>query len=188
MKSKNDLKKQIKALVMCAICLAMLVLSAWVTIPFAIPFTLQTMALTLIIAVLGGELASCVVICYFTMGIIGLPVFAGFGNGIATLVGPTGGYLIGFLLWALLFIVIDRVFKIREKKTFWLIIANVFCLILLYSVGTMWFVIVWQGSKGAISFGSALMMCVVPYIIPDVLKISLACVAYTRIKKTRVLN
>ena len=81
------------------LCVALLAVSAWVSVPLGpIPFTLQTMTLALIPAVLDRPTAILAVAVYLLLGAIGLPVFSGFSGGVMRLVGPTGGFLWGFLV------------------------------------------------------------------------------------------
>jgi biotin transport system substrate-specific component len=80
-----------------------LVVSAKVQVPFyPVPMTLQTLAVLTLGALFGARLAAATVALYLGEGLIGLPVFAGAGAGPLYLVGPTGGYLVGFLLAAAL--------------------------------------------------------------------------------------
>ena len=75
-----------------------LVVSAKVEVPFyPVPMTLQTLAVLTLGALFGARLAAATVALYLGEGLIGLPVFAGAAAGPAYLVGPTGGYLVGFL-------------------------------------------------------------------------------------------
>ncbi|MCR5225339.1 MAG: biotin transporter BioY [Alphaproteobacteria bacterium] len=62
-----------------------------------VPFTLQTLAVLLLAIVLGAHESVYAVCLYLTAGVCGLPVFANFSGGVTALVGPTGGYLIGFV-------------------------------------------------------------------------------------------
>lgn len=66
-------------------------------LPGGIPMTMQTFGIVLIGTILGRKSGFLSVLLYLLMGFAGIPVFAGFGGGLDTLVGPTGGYLIGFL-------------------------------------------------------------------------------------------
>lgn len=79
---------------------ALLALSARVQVPFwPVPMTLQTLAVLTVGATFGARMAAATVLAYLAEGAIGLPVFAG-GGGIGYMAGPTGGYLLGFLLAA----------------------------------------------------------------------------------------
>ena len=75
--------------------------SAQVSVPmFPVPMTLQTLAISLIGLTYGARLAGATLLTYLAQGIAGLPVFAGGAAGLAYLMGPTGGFLIGFLAMA----------------------------------------------------------------------------------------
>ena len=87
------------------------------------------------------------------------------------LLGATGGYIIGFLASALLMWALEKV--LGEKK--WgLALSMLLGLIACYAFGTAWFLVVYTNAKGAISLAAVLGMCVIPYIIPDVIKIIVA--------------
>ena len=78
-----------------ALFTALMAVCAWITIPFAVPFTMQTFAVMLAAAVLGTRRALLSLILYLALGTVGIPVFSGFTGGFGVLAGPTGGYLIG---------------------------------------------------------------------------------------------
>ena len=88
--------------------IALLAICSWISIPFTIPFTLQTLAMFLICLVFGGKKGTIYVFVYIIAGAIGLPVFSGFRGGIGALMNLTGGYVLGFL-WSM----VDR--KILDK-------------------------------------------------------------------------
>ena len=75
----------------------MLAICSWISVPTAVPFTMQTFGLFFILDVLGGKRATGAVFVYILLGAAGLPVFAGFTGGVGVLAGATGGYIIGFL-------------------------------------------------------------------------------------------
>lgn len=70
-------------------------------LPSGIPVTLQTFAVALTSCVLGWKMGAASVGIYILLGILGVPVFAGFNSGAAVIVGLTGGYIWGFLIMAL---------------------------------------------------------------------------------------
>jgi biotin transport system substrate-specific component len=79
----------------------LLTISAKVAVPFyPVPLTLQTLVVLVLGAALGARLAAATVALYLAEGLIGLPVFAGAGAGPLYMAGPTGGYLVGFLVAA----------------------------------------------------------------------------------------
>ena len=80
---------------------ALIAVCSWISIPTAVPFTLQTFAVFLTLGLLGGRLGTLAVTVYLLLGAVGLPVFAGFHGGLGAFLGATGGYLVGFLFTAL---------------------------------------------------------------------------------------
>ena len=75
---------------------ALIAVCSWISIPTAVPFTLQTFAVFLTLGLLGGRLGTLAVTVYLLLGAVGLPVFAGFHGGLGAFLGATGGYLVGF--------------------------------------------------------------------------------------------
>ncbi|WP_239284958.1 biotin transporter BioY [Collinsella sp. An2] len=150
-----------------AVCVALLAVSAWVSIPLGpVPFTLQTMVLAMLPVVLSGHLAAWAVGIYLLLGAIGLPVFAGLAAGVGVLGGPTGGYLIGFLVGEILATLVRDARALPHAVR--LPLALVLLLAASYGLGTAWFVV----SSGS-DVAAALALCVVPFVVPDVVK--LAC-------------
>ena len=86
-----------------AICAALIVICSWISIPTAVPFTLQTFAVFASLGLLGGKKGTLSVLVFLILGAIGLPVFANFGGGLGVLLGSTGGYLIGFIFMGLIY-------------------------------------------------------------------------------------
>lgn len=173
--------KKMKTLDMVYIALfaCLMAICSWISIPGEVPFTLQTMGVFLAIGLLGGKRGTIAVLVYILMGAVGLPVFSGFAGGIGRLVGVTGGYIVGFLASALVMWAMEA---LLGRKEWVLIVSMVVGLLVCYAFGTAWFMILYTSSKGAITLGAVLGMCVIPYIIPDAVKIVVALVL-TRILK-----
>ena len=153
---------------------------SWISIPAAVPFTMQTFGVFIAVGVLGGKRGSLSVLVFVLLGAIGIPVFANFSGGIGVLAGPTGGYIIGFLFSALLMWAME---KLPGKKSVMQIVSMIAGLIVCYAFGTVWFVIVYGRMNGPIGFTAALASCVVPFIIPDIIKIALAYVLSRKLRK-----
>ena len=166
-------KKKMKTLDMAYIGLfaCLMAICAWISIPGEIPFTLQTMGVFLAVGLLGGKRGTLAVLVYVLLGAVGLPVFSGFTGGLGRLLGATGGYILGFLASALVMWAVE---KLLGDKTWAKVLGMLLGLIACYAFGTAWFLVVYTKAKGAISLMSVLGMCVVPYIIPDLLKIAAA--------------
>lgn len=162
-----------KNLVNVALCTSIIAICSWLSINIGtVPITFQTFAVFLAVGILGGKLGTLSVIVYILLGAVGLPVFSGFKGGVSVLVGPTGGYIIGFIFSALIMWLFE---KFLGKKLIISALSMIVGLLVCYLFGTIWFVIVYSSSKGeAISFWTALTMCVIPFIIPDAVKIALA--------------
>ena len=86
-----------------ALFTVLLAVCAWITVPLTVPFTLQTFGVFAALGVLGGRRGTYAVAAYLLLGLAGLPVFSGFRGGPGVLLGPTGGYILGFLASALLY-------------------------------------------------------------------------------------
>jgi biotin transport system substrate-specific component len=110
------------------------------------------------------------------MGAVGLPVFSGFNAGLGALLGPTGGYILGFILCALLYWLLEK----KLNHIVLLVLGTAVC----YAFGTVWFVNVYSAGGNPISITGALMSCVVPFILPDAAKLALAVAICHRIPTT----
>ncbi len=148
---------------------AVITVCAWISLPFTLPFTLQTLGVFLTLCVLGGKGGSLAVLAYLLLGAVGVPVFSSFTGGVSALFGAGGGYLLGFLLAALSFWGLEGALGGAKGKFLLLILGQVIC----YAAGTLWFVLVYAGGEG-VGFWAALVTCVFPYLLPDFVKILLA--------------
>lgn len=168
---------KIRTIVFVALFVGLISVCAWIQIPYTIPFTLQTFAIFLTLLCLGGKKGTLAILCYILLGMAGVPVFSGFRGGISVFVQPTGGYIIGFIFMGLCYLAFEKV-----DKPFIKILSLVLGLVLLYVFGTVWFVLVASKSK-EVGFISALIACVIPFIVPDLIKLSLAYFLSFRLKK-----
>lgn len=159
---------------------AVMAICSWISIPATVPFTLQTLGVFAAVGLLGGRRGTLAVLVYILLGAIGLPVFAGFQGGIGILMGTTGGYIVGFLLSALAMWAFE---KVMGSSVITLAISSVVGLAVCYALGTVWFMVVYARTSGAVGIGTVLGWCVIPYIIPDLLKIALALVLTRRMKR-----
>ena len=107
---------------------------AYIMIPLPpVPITMQTLFVSLAGALLGGYLGALSQVVYILLGVIGLPVFAGGKAGFGVLIGPTGGYLIGFIVGA--FIIGKLTSLHRDPGLFWLMGAMVAGIGIVYTLG-----------------------------------------------------
>ena len=150
---------------------AIIAVCSWISIPMTVPFTLQTLGVFCAVGLLGGKRGTLAVLTYILLGAIGLPVFAGFSGGMGILATSTGGYILGFLLSALLYWLIT---SLLGNKTIVVILAMLLGLLVCYAFGTAWFMVVYARTTGAVGLATALGWCVVPFILPDLAKIAVA--------------
>jgi biotin transport system substrate-specific component len=151
--------------------------SARLQVPFyPVPMTMQTFAITLVAAAYGGRLAAATMLLYLAEGAFGLPVFANTperGIGLAYMVGPTGGYLVGYTLAA---IAIGHVVDRGWAHSLWRLGAVMaVAMVPVYLLGALWLA-QFTGFAGAFAAGVA------PFVLGDVLKVALsvACVGAAR--------
>ena len=105
------------------------------------------------VGVLGGKRGSLAVLVYILLGAIGVPVFAGFSGGLGILLNNTGGYIIGFLFSALVMWAMECLWG---KKPVIQILSMVVGLIVCYAMGTIWFMVVYTRTSGAVGLGTVL--------------------------------
>lgn len=159
---------------------AMISICSWISIPASIPFTLQTMGVFTTVGLLGGKRGTLTVLTYILLGAIGIPVFAGLTGGVSVLLGTTGGYIIGFLLSALLMWGIEAIMGRNQIVLAFSMVAG---LIVCYVFGTAWFMMIYTQHSGVIGLSTVLGLCVIPFIIPDLIKIGVALFLTNRLKK-----
>jgi len=185
------------SLVLTGLSIALIASGALITVPLGpIPFTLQTMMLDIVICLLPSAYSVAAVGGYLALGCLGLPVFSGMRGGIAVLAGPTGGFLVGFLVAAVVIALIrsgalqprketakpaSTVHTLQDSRWF-LPAVDVLSLIVFsatyYALGCLWFMV----STG-VTFEAALAACVLPFLLPDILKavVALMCVQPVRV-------
>ena len=146
------------------------------TVPIgAIPISLANLVICLAAWLLGAKFAVLSVAIYLVIGLVGIPVFSGYGAGLAKLAGPTGGYLVGYLLLAF----IGGLFIEKSKgqpvvSGIGLVLGDAAC----YVLGTAWFVFQMQ-----CELGYALSVCVYPFIALDLAKIVVSCIVGALLRK-----
>lgn len=154
-------------MVLCSLLAALTAICAWIAIPLpGISFTMQTFAVLLTLGLLGGRWGSVSILLYLLLGIVGLPVFSGFRGGAAALLDPTGGFLWGFPVCGLVYWAVEKLGRLP---------AMVAGMAACYVCGSWWFSI-----YAGVSMTAAAMACVLPWLIPDGIKLALA---YTMAKR-----
>ncbi len=195
MQNTSLVRSRAKDVAFTGLFIALIAVSAWITVPIGpVPVTMQMFAIPLAICVLRPTVAVSAIYGYELLGALGVPVFSGMRGGIGVLLGPTGGFLIGYLLavpaaclllhfarkvglvpavnapdplapaasWA------ARIGRAVRASGVFFICGVVFTAIS-YAFGVLWFM-----QMSNVGVEAALATCVIPFIIPDLVKIVLA--------------
>ena len=117
-------------------------------------------------------------VVYLLLGAVGVPVLAGFRGGLGGLLDTTGGYLVGFVAAAVVYWVItSKLGETDGAKTAACVVGLAVC----YAFGTLWFLLLYTRASGPIGLTTVLGWCVLPYIVPDLLKLALALLLSKRV-------
>ncbi len=173
------MKITIKDMTQIALMAAILCVIAPLSIPLptGVPLTLAVFIIYLTGIILGSKKAVIAIGIYIVLGALGLPVFSGYSGGLAKLVGPTGGYIIGYLFSGFF----TGLFAEKSKNLgiifVGMLVGMVFCL----GLGTGWLAVV-----NGMTLKAALLAGVVPFILWDMLKLIAALVIGLSVKKILV--
>jgi len=145
---------------------ALMAVSAKIQVPmWPVPMTMQTFAVLVIGMAYGARLAGATLLLYLAEGAVGFPVFAS-GGGIAYMAGPTGGYLVGFLIAAVMVgWLAERGWDRNVVLTF---LANLGGTVIIFAVGVAWLSTIMEGVEKAVAAGFQ------PFLVGAVVKIALA--------------
>lgn len=168
-----------KNMALCGLFTAVLAVCAWISVPFGDSvITLQTFGIFLALGLLGGKLGSLTILVYLLLGAVGAPVFSAFRGGLGALLGTTGGYIFGFMLTGLCYWLITSLHDSPACR----LLAMIFGLLLCYGCGSYWYLSRYlTQTSGAL--GLVLFKCVIPYLIPDAVKLTLAWLLTGRLKR-----
>ena len=177
----NETKKTNRTLSLVYIALGAVLIAvcSWISIPTTVPFTMQTFAVFFVLSALGGKRGTASIVVYVLLGAVGVPVFSNFTGGLGVLFGSTGGYIVGFIFMGLIYWLVSRLFG---NKLWFEIIAFGIGIVIMYAFGTAWFMVVYTRGGGSIGLAAVLSLCVFPFILPDLLKLTLALTLARRLK------
>lgn len=158
----------------------LLVISSWFTIPFVIPFTLQTLVIFILILVLDLKKSLLILLIYCLLGIIGIPVFSSFQSGLGVFLGPTGGFLIGFVPMIIVSNILLNIISNKKngnldnKTNFFMSFLALFIgLLCCYTIATIWYGLVYDTTTSSLNIIIAIIL---PFILPDIIKIIIAII------------
>lgn len=171
-KSKTK-KLSINNICLMAIFVALISVFAQINIPtpYGVHFTMQTFGIVLSGTILGKKLGPITVIIYILLGIIGIPVFAGFNSGIGAIMGKSAGFIISFPIMSYLS---GLGYSSNKRSIYYICLA--LATMTNYIFGLTLFVIITR-----LDIFTSLMMLIVPFVIPDILKLIFCVVTTGRI-------
>jgi biotin transport system substrate-specific component len=152
-------------------------LGAFIRIPLPftpVPITLQTFFVLLGAAFMGSNLGTATQLSYIMLGVLGLPIFSGSGSGLVYLLGPTAGYLFGFILAAFL---VGKFIKYSRDNLFftWIILFS--CDLILLACGVIWLRVLFKEPLSIL-----LAIGFIPFILGDLAKALVASILYQKLK------
>nr|WP_106779708.1 biotin transporter BioY [Lysinibacillus timonensis] len=162
------MKSKTYSYVITAFAAAIIAVLAQVSIPLpmGVPITGQTLAVGLVVTILGTKFGTLAVFIYILLGAIGMPVYSGLSGGLGVLVGPTGGYIIGFLAQAFIQgLYMDKL----GYNYFHSIISNLIGMVVTLAFGTAWLKF-----AASLSWEAAFMGGVAPFIVLGIVKAVIA--------------
>ena len=151
-----------------ALSIAIIAVSAWITVPIGpVPFTLQMFAVTFAILVLAPKQAIGAIAGYLVLGAIGVPVFSGMRGGIGVLMGPTGGFLWGYLIGVSVAVALLALFRARGIDNFAVgVLSGLVFTAVAYVCGWAQYMLV--AGVGPLE---SLLVTVAPFVVVDIVKI-----------------
>lgn len=164
-----------KKLVVISVMTAVLCVVGPITVPIPfgpVPISLATLVMFFAVYVLGTKQAVSATALYLLIGAIGVPVFSGFSGGVSKFAGPTGGYLAGYLPMVLIAgVIVEKSARLRRGSALTAACGMAAGTVACYLLGTLWYC-----SSCNVAFDRALLVCVVPFLPADVVKIAVAAV------------
>lgn len=190
-RSRKTLQMVLVAVMAAVICV---VAPFSIPLPFtAVPISFTNLMVYIALFALGWKRGTLSYILYLLIGLVGVPVFSGFTGGPAKLVGPTGGYLVGFIFMAVIAgLFIDKAGEIKAEKgsqsqilpIVMYVVGMVLGLAVCYAFGTVWFMVQQNIPFEVASVGSTLGACVIPFLPGDAAKIIIAIIVGVPLRST----
>ena len=181
----KNMKNNIQNLTLTALMAAILCLMGPIVIPIGmVPVSLANMAIYLTIILLDKKKTLTATVVYLLIGFVGIPVFSGFSGGVGKIFGPTGGYLMGYLILSYIgSVFLEKGKSLGNKRNLCQFLALSAGTMGLYFVGTVW--LMYQSKLDLVT---ALLVGVVPFVFLDFIKILLAISIGNAIKKRIKFN
>jgi biotin transport system substrate-specific component len=167
--------EKLRSLVLCSLMAGLMAVGAYIYVPIGpVPIVLTSLFVLLSGLLLGPYYGAASAGLYLFIGAMGLPVFSGGRGGLAHFIGPTGGYLFGYVLsaWATGFIA-GRFHRSRAGKVIAVIIGSLF----IYALGVPWLKTVTQ-----MTWNKAWMAGMIPFLPGDALKAAAAVLLFRSLR------
>jgi len=175
-------KKQmrVQSMIFIALFATLMCIGAWIHFPGPVPATMRTFVVFAALGLLGSKNTFIMLLVYIALGAVGLPVFSGFTSGVAALTGPTAGFIWGFLLGVPVFYIFEKYFSRKKVLT---ILGYIIYILIHYIPGALWYCRFTAGEINMPGLISSSLVTVVPFIIPDGIKLLVAILTTERLKK-----
>ncbi|MGL6104991.1 biotin transporter BioY [Romboutsia sp.] len=171
------MKMSTKELIICGLFASITSILAQISIPLpftTVPLTMQVFAVALCGLILGPKLGFISQVIYILIGAIGMPVFAQMSGGISSIIGRTGGFILSFPIVAL----VVGYFSKKYSSLPMIVVGMILGLITSYTIGTLQFTLIMK-----VSFIEGLTLCVIPFVLVDLMKIGLATIIGVSVSK-----
>lgn len=178
-------RKRLQSMIFISLFATLMCIGAWIHFPSAVPATMQTFVVFTALGLMGSKNTFIMLVVYIFLGAVGLPVFSGFTSGIGALTGPTAGFIWGFLLGVPVFYIFEKHFS--HKKAF-TIIGYILYILIHYIPGALWYCYFTLGSLSLQGILSSSLVTVVPFILPDAVKLLLASIVISKCRKIKFLR
>ncbi len=170
-------KSKALSLTIPALFTALIAVLSPISIPIQpVPFTFSLLAIFLTGALLPPKQAFFSTLTYVMLGVVGLPVFAGFRGGLSVILGFTGGFIIAYPI--MVFVIALAVKSGKNKSIIFAPLGMLISLVICYTLGCAWYAFVAKSS-----FSQAFSLCIAPFILFDIIKLFIASVFSIAIRK-----
>ena len=176
---------------LCGLFAALMAICSFISIPLGftpVPVNLGTLGVFLAGGLLGKKYGTVSIAVYVLLGAVGVPVFAGFRGGLSVLAGPTGGYIVGYIVAAFIIGLLTELLLTENDETkpaassrireiLACAAAMIIGLLACYFLGTLWFIISTHTGPWA-----SLVLCVFPFLPGDALKVAAGALLVQRLR------
>ena len=169
-----------------ALCTAIIAVSAWIAVPLpGVPFTMQVFGVAFAAYFLGIKRSWIAVTAYLALGAAGVPVFNSFTGGYQSIIGPTGGFLTGFIPMT---IIISLFTFLGKDRLIFKIVGSIVGHVVLYATGVTQLAVITLDGSDFFSRFIAVAGIMVPFYLIDIIKIAVAMVLADMLKKVLKYN